>query len=393
MKTKQTITKTLWNSLLIIFLATLLAGQAHGQIYVANPNDGTVGKYHLDGTPVNASFISGLASPFGLALSGSNLYVATQGNGTIGVYDATSGAAINANFIRVQNAPPPNITAIALSGNNLYVVESCGIPCDAGNGSIGVYNATTGAAINPSLVTGLFYPQGIAISGNNLYVPSQENLAFGYINEYDATTGAPVDVPLISGLLHTPENLVVSGNVLYEANADGGGTGGGIGTYNATTGAVINASFITGVGFSGLALLGNHLYLAGTPTIGSPSTIGVYDATTGATINASLISGLTNPVALVVVPEPGLPQSISDLISIINSQSTLNGGQQKSFVAKLQAAQSSIASNKSNAACGQLGAFVKQLNAFQRTGGLDQTTANTLISFVTTLEQSLGCPP
>jgi DNA-binding beta-propeller fold protein YncE len=58
------------------------------------------------------------------------------------------------------------------------------------------------------------FPEGIAISGNNLYVPSQRNGSFGNINEYNATTGAAISVPLISGLLHAPEGLAISGNIL-----------------------------------------------------------------------------------------------------------------------------------------------------------------------------------
>ena len=267
-----------------------MPGTAHGQIYVTDQN-GTVGKYNLDGTTVNASFITGLALnvDIAIALSGNNLYVVTSGpltaSGTVGVYDATTGAAINPSLVTGFNYPG----ALALSGNNLYVVSA------QGSGFVGLYDATTGAAINPSLITGpLAYAAGIAISGNNLYVPSEENLAFGFINEYNATTGAPISVPLISGLLHTPVGLAVSGNVLYEANANGGT----IGTYDATTGAVINASFITGLGFPySLALLGNHLFVSDT----GGGTVGEYDATTGAVINASLISGLNGPTGLVVV--------------------------------------------------------------------------------------------
>jgi hypothetical protein len=277
----------------MILLGTLFAVQAHGQIYVTNQSSGTVGKYNLDGTTVNASLITVSNTAIGLALSGNHLYVVNNAfassGGSVGEYDATTGAAINASLITGLYEPQ----VLRLSGNNLYLSHSCTDPCGGGNGSVGLYNATTGAAINPSLVTGLFFPVGIAISGNNLYVPSQDGLAFGYINEYNATTGAPISVPLISGLLHTPVGLLLSGNILYEANSSGGT----IGEYDATTGAVINASFISGLTAPyGLALLGNNLYVSDA----AAGTIGVYDATTGAVINASLISGLTVPSDLAV---------------------------------------------------------------------------------------------
>jgi len=60
-----------------------------------------------------------------------------------------------------------------------------------------------------------------------------------------------------------------------------------VGEFNATTGALINPSFITG--------------------LNGPSdsnTVGEYNATTGAAINASFIKGLSNPSELAVVPEP-----------------------------------------------------------------------------------------
>src|SRR5207245_536429 len=94
------------------------------QIFVANTNNGTVGTYDLDGTPLNASLITGLAFPYGLALSGNNLYVSTDGDGSagagaVGVYDATTGAAINSSLITGLQHP----YLVTLSGNNLYVVN------------------------------------------------------------------------------------------------------------------------------------------------------------------------------------------------------------------------------------------------------------------------------
>src|SRR6202011_924315 len=84
-KTKQTITKILSNSLLIILLGTLLAGQAHGQIIYETSQGGTIGEYDATtGAAINPSLVSGLNSPFGIAVSGANLYVANTGSGTVG---------------------------------------------------------------------------------------------------------------------------------------------------------------------------------------------------------------------------------------------------------------------------------------------------------------------
>ena len=59
------------------------------------------------------NFITGLQRPFGLALSGNNLFVAKSGlfvanysgGTTVGEYDATTGAAINPDFITGLNQP------------------------------------------------------------------------------------------------------------------------------------------------------------------------------------------------------------------------------------------------------------------------------------------------
>ena len=65
--------------------------------------------------------------------------------------------------------------------------------------------------------------------------------------------------------------------------------------YNATTGTLIKAHFITGLNQpQGLAVLGNTLFVA---NFGS-GTVGKYDATTGAAINANFITGLNVPVGL-----------------------------------------------------------------------------------------------
>ena len=100
---------------------------------------------------MNASLVSGLNDPYGIAVSGSNLFVANDGTGTIGEY-TTSGAVVNASLVSGLSEPD----SIAVSGSNLFVANE-------GNGTIGEYNATSGAVVNASLVSGLNKPYGIAI--------------------------------------------------------------------------------------------------------------------------------------------------------------------------------------------------------------------------------------
>src|SRR6266496_2660730 len=141
MKTKRTITKTLWNSLLIIFLGTLLAGQAHGQIFVTNEASGTVGEYDAaTGATINSALVSGLNAPAGIAVSGGNLWVVQPFAGTIGEYNATTGATVNASLV---SGLVGNSYFMALSGGNLFVTSY-------NEGTIGEYDATTGSTINAS---------------------------------------------------------------------------------------------------------------------------------------------------------------------------------------------------------------------------------------------------
>lgn len=78
-------------------------------------------------------------------------------NGSVGEYDVTTGAPINAGFITGLDSP----VELAVTGNTLFVAT--------GN-RVGKYNATTGKAINAKFITGLELPGGLVVSGNKLFV-------------------------------------------------------------------------------------------------------------------------------------------------------------------------------------------------------------------------------
>jgi hypothetical protein len=97
---------------------------AHAQIYVVNANlglSGTIGEYNLDGTTVNASLVSGLNAPEGLAMSGGDLFVVNYGNNTIGEY-TTSGGTVNASLVSGLSYPD----SLAMSGGDLFVANNNG---------------------------------------------------------------------------------------------------------------------------------------------------------------------------------------------------------------------------------------------------------------------------
>ena len=101
-------------------------------------------------TPVSSC---GLNNPWGLALSGNNLFVAKRNDSTIGEYNALTGALINPNFAAVSGP-----IGIAVSGNNLYAVSG-------GYNQVYDFNATTGAPITSEFTSpsGLNGAQSIAV--------------------------------------------------------------------------------------------------------------------------------------------------------------------------------------------------------------------------------------
>jgi hypothetical protein len=169
----------------VIGIAVLWAvpRNAHAQLYVTQSGD-SVGEYNTTtGEVINASFITGLDLPIGLALRGNTLFVVNFGPGTVGEYDAKTGATINASFITGLNNPE----GLALLGDTLFV-------SNFGNGTVGEYDANTGAAINTNFIAGLARPIGLALRGNTLFVV---NFGSSTVGARTALCHQPTFVPFI----------------------------------------------------------------------------------------------------------------------------------------------------------------------------------------------------
>ncbi|MGD0390152.1 MAG: hypothetical protein ABSC42_14490 [Tepidisphaeraceae bacterium] len=208
------------------FLRTIAV--SGNDIFVANLGLGTIGEYTASGATVNAALISGLNNPEGIAVEGNNLFVANEGNGTVGKY-TTSGAVENATLI----SGLPDASAIAVDGNNLFVPDQVFYQTDIGEyttagelenasfirnvgnpwaivasgGDVYVSDSTGGyvVGIGGVVVSGLSYPAGLAIDGNDLFVASEGT---GTIGEYN-TSGATVNGSLVSGLQDYPTGIAV----------------------------------------------------------------------------------------------------------------------------------------------------------------------------------------
>jgi hypothetical protein len=190
--------------------------------------------------------------------------------GFIGSYNATTGAAINATLITIPGGSSPSDAAV--SGSSLYIAET-------GFATVSVYNSTNGALINPSLLSGILFTAQVAVSGGDLYVSN--GLGGTDIGLY-TTAGVPIDPLLITGL-PADVSFTVSGNSLYVSDFNSGN----ISEYDATTGDLINATLVTGLHFPArLAVAGGQIFVISV----TDGTVGSYNATTGATINATLVS-------------------------------------------------------------------------------------------------------
>jgi hypothetical protein len=253
---------------------------------------GTVSEYSTKGKLLNANFITGLNNPVGIAVSGNNLFVVNSppddvSAGTVGKYNATTGAAINAGFLSGLTLS----FALAVSGNNLFVSSGN----DESVYTVSVYDATTGATINADLITGLPQVYAIAVLDNNLFVATYTSHV-STIGKYDAATGGTVNANFITGL----HLYGAHGNALY-GTIDPSYLSKYLSKYDASTGAVIDRAFIRVPESIAVAWLGHRLFLEKLRPHSDTATIGEYEAATGALINDKFITEVHSPTADIAV--------------------------------------------------------------------------------------------
>ncbi len=170
-----------------------------GVLYAANFLANTVTAYNAaTGQTVTSGFTSpaglgnpGLGNPFGLAVGGTTLFVTTGGNnGTLYAFNLATGTAA-ADFTTITGLSSPD--GVALFGNDLFVANSGSDVANANSNTVGEYNATTGAVINANFVTGLSGPYGLAILGDRLLVAN-----------YSGNTVGAYGIPALATLNNVP---------------------------------------------------------------------------------------------------------------------------------------------------------------------------------------------
>jgi len=163
-----------------------LTGCLTDNLYVADFDFGTVRQYDSTGFLLDASFVTGLAAPRGIAFDSiGNLYVIDDTFNTVRQYDST-GFLLDASFVTGLFTPQ----GIAFDSiGNLYIV-------DDGFNTVRQYDST-GFLLDADFAPGLLNPQYIAIdSTGNLYVTDP---TLNTVRQYDST-GFLLDADFAPGL-------------------------------------------------------------------------------------------------------------------------------------------------------------------------------------------------
>lgn len=260
-----------YKRILCLLVLGSMIGTAWGQLFVVtNELSGlkncAILKYDFSGTQLSSILLPNNGAR-ALAISETNLFLVCADLGTVAKY-STSGATINPALISGLTMP----SALVVSGSNLFV---------ASRDYIGKYT-TDGAVVNATLIANPAAgfgvgSYGLVIIGTNLYA----TLLDGRIAQY-TTDGAIVNETLVSGLSQ-PAGLVTDGTNLFVANYNGGMPPGWVGEYT-TSGSPIAIQLISGLngGAVDLAINGTNLYVVygGRAIIGKYNTLGVAESAT-----------------------------------------------------------------------------------------------------------------
>ena len=208
---------------------------ASNRLYVALWGQQNIGVYDLSsGATVNQALVTnGYNSPSALALWNGNLYVASQNLQRISLVDPASGAVTASSWITGLSSP--NYMVIDSSGR-LFVSEY--------SGTVSLWNAASGSAINRNFISGLSaVPSGLALdNAGHLFV------AFSGTNQvsvYDSASGALLNSNLITGLsgFSSPRALAVdAAGTLYASFYNSNMGYYQVGSFDSSTGAAINSA-------------------------------------------------------------------------------------------------------------------------------------------------------
>jgi DNA-binding beta-propeller fold protein YncE len=245
-----------------IGIALLAPAGAGAYVYWANFEVGTIGRAANDNSVVEPEFITGLGSPFAVAVDSTHIYWANGATNSIG-RASLSGSAIEPEFIKGAKEP----LGIAVDASHVYW---------GGDNLIGRANIN-GSAPEPEFIMAGDSPCGLALDSGHIYwasaLPADAAIARAGLSgtplmgEY-VEFGSP-GPGILCGVAVDPSNI------FWTEFSIGAGTN--IGRANTATGKGIDETFIGAAsGPCGITEFGGKLYgtNGGTSTIARANTDG-----------------------------------------------------------------------------------------------------------------------
>ena len=230
--------------------------------------------------------VTGLNRPGGLVLNGNDLYIAEYSGGKIHKIDITATMPTTTDVVTELSFP----AGLVLNGNDLYI--SRGFDFNFGgtlnDGKISKIDIAASSSTVTDVISGLDYPRGIVLYGNNLFIAQ---LGGDKISKIDITATSPIAVDFIT--INDPYKLLLNGNDLYVIES----TANKISKIDITATTPTPVDVVTGLTDpQGLMLNGNDLYIAEK----SAGKISKIDITASTPTVTDVITGLDGPIDMVI---------------------------------------------------------------------------------------------
>jgi hypothetical protein len=213
----------------------------------------TLGRADIDGSGLNASFVSEATNPGPIAINSSRIYWGNDGDATIGISNL-NGSDANQSFLSF-NASTTIVGGLALDSTYVYWVNSK----DGGIGRADLDGAdpqpafiTAGSSESP--------PTALALSGGTLFYAEGSGLTNTDLYKVPATGGTPTLLATLTGVTYAVGLAAADGYVYWGGEYDNAGAIGRISTQPAQT---PDYTYVTGLMLpTGVATDGSELYWA-----------------------------------------------------------------------------------------------------------------------------------
>ncbi len=239
------------------------------------------------------------SSPFGIAVTGTKVYVTNSGSSSLSVIDRTTGAIVN-----IPVVSSPTAVAVSADGSRAYV---------AGNGAVSVVDlATNTVATKVSTNGGASYGIAVSATGQRVYVTNSGNNSVSVI---DTSAATPKVIATIAvGKSPRAVTLSADGSRVYVANRSSNS----ISVIDTTTNKAVGSQIAVGSNPFGVAVSpdGSRVYVSNY----GGNTVSVID--TAAAKAVATISVGSQPLGLAVSPDGSMLYvgNGPDTVSAINTK-------------------------------------------------------------------------